>query len=90
MAWTKGLAYYPALVSTLMRKERMELVQVTRAEADAIREEAPKAHIAIVNRGKRNKHYFAEESYEVRGILRRMRPELRQAGKSQNRKERMN
>lgn len=49
------------------------LVRVTREEVDVIRKTAPHTHIAIVNRGKRNKHYYAEENKSVRAIIRRMR-----------------
>lgn len=51
------------------------MIKITRAEADMLRKEVPEAHIAIVNRHKRNKHYFAEETgraleliYKARGI----------------------
>ena len=56
------------------------MVVVTRDEVDVIRRKAPQAHIAIVNRskGSARKRYYAEESRDVKMILRELRPELRQ------------
>lgn len=49
------------------------MIQVTRAEADVLREKAPSAHIAIVNRGHRNKKYYAEESREAKRVIGELR-----------------
>lgn len=56
------------------------MVIVTREEADVIRQKAPQAHIAIASRtkGSSRKRYYAEESRDVKMILREMRPEMRQ------------
>lgn len=45
------------------------MVKVSRQEADLIREKVPGAHITTVNRGKRNKKYWAEESRGVTRLL---------------------
>lgn len=52
------------------------MVKVTRAEADVLRQKAPNAHIAIVNRGHRNKGYFVEESREAKRVLGELRGTL--------------
>lgn len=49
------------------------MILVTRNEVDVIREKAKGAHIAIVNRGHKNKHYYAEESFAVKRILSEIR-----------------
>lgn len=51
------------------------MIKVTRAEADMLREKAPTAHIAIVNRQHRSKEktYYAEENRETLPLIRKMR-----------------
>lgn len=51
------------------------MIKVTRAEADMLREKAPSAHIAIVNRQHRSKEktYYAEENRETLPLIRKMR-----------------
>jgi len=45
----------------------MELIKVSRQEADMIRSQLPAARVVTVNRSKSYKKYWAEES---RGVLR--------------------
>lgn len=47
------------------------MIKVTRKEADLLREKAPSAHIAIVNRQHRSKEktYYAEENRETIRLL---------------------
>lgn len=47
------------------------MIKVTRKEADMLREKAPSAHIAIVNRQHRSKEktYYAEENRETVRLL---------------------
>lgn len=47
------------------------MIKVTRKEADMLREKAPSAHIAIVNRQHRSKEktYYAEENRETIRLL---------------------
>lgn len=70
------------------------MIKVTRAEADMLREKAPSAHIAIVNRQHRSKEktYYAEENRETLPLLRKMRgipePVVKPSYKKQDRHNR--
>lgn len=48
------------------------MIKITRQEADMLREKAPSAHIAIVNRQHRSKEktYYAEENRQTMALLR--------------------
>ena len=64
------------------------MVKVTRAEVDILRQKAPTAHIAIVNRGHRNKGYFVEESREAKKVLGELRGTWVERSRSNNRNNR--
>lgn len=49
------------------------MIKVTRQEVDLIRQMAPSAHIAIVNRGHKNKTYYVDESHEARRAVGQLR-----------------
>lgn len=51
------------------------MIKISRQEADMLREKAPDAHIAIVNRQHRSKEktYYAEENRETMPLIYRMR-----------------
>lgn len=66
------------------------MVKVTRAEADVLRKKAPNTHIAIVNRGHRNKGYFVEESREAKRVLGELRGTWVPQPKSKSRGNRHN
>ena len=51
------------------------MIKVNKAEAMMLREKAPKAHIAITNRGKPYKGYYVEETRETKELLRIFRGE---------------
>lgn len=64
----------PFLFSLLYIKGmKKDLIKVTRQEVGVLREMAPNAHIAIVNRGHKNKTYYVEESREARRIIGELR-----------------
>lgn len=61
------------------------MVKVTKEEVAVLREKAPHAHIAIVNRQSSHKKYYAEENRETTRILRELRGEtIREAPKKQS------
>ena len=64
------------LSSTTDKKDLKELVRVTRAEADVLRQKAPNAHITIVNKGHSYKGYFVEESRDAKRVLGELRGAL--------------
>lgn len=49
------------------------MIKIDRREADAIREKLPEAHIVTVNKQKKYKKYWAEESRSVMRLLCQMR-----------------
>ena len=49
------------------------MIKIDRREADAIREKLPEAHIVTVNKTKKYKKYWAEESRSVMRLLGQMR-----------------
>lgn len=51
------------------------MIKISRKEADMLREKAPTAHIAIVNRQHRSKEktYYAEENRETIPLICKMR-----------------
>lgn len=49
------------------------MIKIDRREADAIREKLPEAHIVTVNKQKKYKKYWAEESRSVMRLLGQMR-----------------
>lgn len=62
------------------------MVKVTKEEVMVLREKAPSAHIAIVNRQSSHKKYYAEENRETIRILRELRGEpIRNDTKKQSR-----
>lgn len=61
------------LPSKFDEKVLNRIVRVTRDEADEIRKKLPGEHIAITNRQKSNKHYYAVESRPVKALLRKLR-----------------
>lgn len=62
------------------------MVKVSKEEVEVIRQKAPAAHIAIVNRQTSHKKYYVEESSAVKRILMEMRgitPEQEKKSKRQ-------
>ena len=57
----------------LNEKDEKGLIKIDRREADAIREKLPEAHIVTVNKQKKYKKYWAEESRSVMRLLGQMR-----------------
>lgn len=49
------------------------MIKIDRREADAIRAKLPEAHIVTVNKTKKYKKYWAEESRSVMRLLNQMR-----------------
>ena len=49
------------------------MIKVTKEEAMAIRQHAPKSHVTVVNRQSNHKKYFAEENRDTEAILSKMR-----------------
>jgi len=49
------------------------VILITREEADIFRKQMPQMHIAIVNRGKKNKHYYLEENRSTMTLLSELR-----------------